>query len=125
LGDISSDGKTDIVVALPGIGQIAVVSGNNDGTFASAFRSLNAESVSDIRLADMTGDGKLDIVAALTDANSFAIFQYGQAVTISPVATKQGVLVLNGSIGRLQFNNNNLSVALNAGKRQHVSWKLH
>ncbi len=111
LGDITSDGKTDIVVVLPGIGQIAVVSGNNDGTFASAFRSLNAESVSDIRLADMTGDGKLDIVAALTNANSFAIFQYGQAVTINPVATKQGVLVLNGSVGRLQFNNNtNLNI---------------
>jgi len=106
LGDITGDGKSDIVVALPGIGQVAVVSGNGDGTFASSYRSLDAAAVSDIRLADMTNDGKLDIVAALSASHSFAIFQYGQAVTINPVATRQGVLVLNGSVGRLQFNNN-------------------
>lgn len=112
LGDITGDGKSDIVVALPGIGQIAVVSGNADGTFASSYRSLDAAAVSDIRLADMTNDGKLDIVAALASSHSFAIFQYGQAVTINPVATRQGVLVLNGSVGRLQFNNNtNINIA--------------
>lgn len=106
VGDITEDGKADIVTALPGLGQIAVVAGKGNGTFESSFRSLDAEAVSDIRLADMTGDGKLDIVAALAGRRSFAIFEHGQAVAISPVASKQGVLVLNGSVGRLQFNNN-------------------
>ncbi|MFM7114638.1 MAG: FG-GAP repeat domain-containing protein, partial [Planctomycetota bacterium] len=112
LGDVTGDGKADIVAALPGIGQIAVVQGNGDGTFAASYRSLEAEAVSDIRLADMTGDGKLDIVAALANTHSFAIFQQAQSVAINPVATQQGVLVLNGSVGRLQFNNNtNLNIA--------------
>jgi len=112
LGDVTGDGKADIVAALPGIGQIAVVQGNGNGTFAASYRSLEAEAVSDIRLADMTGDGKPDIVAALANTHSFAIFQQAKAVTINPVATQQGVLVLNGSVGRLQFNNNtNLNIA--------------
>lgn len=116
LGDITADGKLDIVVALPGINQIGVVAGNGDGTFQTTYRSLDAAQANDIRLADMTGDGKLDIVASLNSNHSFAIFQFATSVAISPVASKQGVLVLNGSIGRLQFNNNTNLNLIGPGK---------
>ncbi|MHB8645233.1 MAG: FG-GAP repeat domain-containing protein [Thermomicrobiales bacterium] len=65
IGDVTGDGKPDLIVADAGNNAVIVLPGNGDGTFgAPVSYSLGATAVSpgSIALADLNGDGKLDIV---------------------------------------------------------------
>jgi hypothetical protein len=64
LPDLNGDGTPDAAVATTG-GQIAVLTGNGDGTFGSPQTfSANATYVDGITYGDFNGDGKPDIVTA-------------------------------------------------------------
>jgi hypothetical protein len=76
LADLNGDGKPDLVVANEcsldypncvegGIGSVAVLMGNGDGTFAApvTYNSGGYEA-SSVAIADMNGDGKPDIIVA-------------------------------------------------------------
>lgn len=69
--DVNGDGKIDLVIATnctsgtSYTGCVGVLSGNGDGTFASAVTYLSgAYSPGAIAVADLNGDGKPDVVVA-------------------------------------------------------------
>lgn len=111
LGDVDGDGKVDLVVVLAATDQLAVYRGLGNYSFFANPNLLGAKAVGDLQLADITGDGRLDVVASLTTDQKLVSYQFAPQLTIAPVAFKQGVIVLNGAVGRLQFNNiNNVDI---------------
>ncbi|MHB8644369.1 MAG: FG-GAP repeat domain-containing protein, partial [Thermomicrobiales bacterium] len=65
IGDVTGDGKPDLVVADAGNNAVIVLPGNGDGTFgAPVSYSLGTTTVTPagVAVADLNGDGKLDIV---------------------------------------------------------------
>lgn len=73
--DFNHDGKLDIAVALsdvpfgdPGPGELEILLGNGDGTFAHPISLPAAQGFEAIRAADFNSDGKMDL-AGITKAN--------------------------------------------------------
>jgi hypothetical protein len=66
LGDVNGDGKLDIAVTVGYSGDVAVLLGNGDGTFAAPLSISTGGDTVGIFLRDLNGDGKLDIVTAGT-----------------------------------------------------------
>jgi hypothetical protein len=71
VGDVNGDGKPDLVVAhcgtvaSCGAGNVGVLLGNGDGTFAGAVAYGSAGLYPDgVAIADVNGDGKADVVVA-------------------------------------------------------------
>ena len=62
LGDFTGDGKLD--VATTGRNQLSVLSGNGDGTFASAVNSAVGWGSLGVAAGDFDGDGWLDAATA-------------------------------------------------------------
>ena len=60
--DFDGDGKTDIVVAVPGENKVYFYKGHGDGTFNAAVASDATGGFDGLQAADLNGDGKLDIV---------------------------------------------------------------
>ncbi|HXE55020.1 MAG TPA: VCBS repeat-containing protein, partial [Tepidisphaeraceae bacterium] len=79
VGDFNGDGKLDLAMVPPGTaaGQIAILPGNGNGTFAtpaSVVVNAGGGTVTALAAADVDGDGKLDLIAATTqNGNSPAI----------------------------------------------------
>lgn len=71
-GDFNGDGKVDLLFALPGSNQLALLLGNGDGTFAPAqfipvaLAQDEAFSSLPVLSSDFNHDGKLDVVVAAT-----------------------------------------------------------
>ncbi len=92
LGDLTGDGKLDIVVADEQRSAVAVLLGNGNGTFQAD--QTFAGGGSGMALADMTGDGKLDIVTSSVSvllANGNGTFQAQQTFYAASV---QGPIAL-------------------------------
>ena len=62
-GDVTGDGKPDLIATDSTNGQLAVLAGNGDGTFGSPTY-YSDPGVTNPILADVNGDGKLDIVVS-------------------------------------------------------------
>jgi hypothetical protein len=71
-GDFNRDGILDLAVANTDDGTMAILIGNNDGTFqAPTYLNVGIRPVA-IAVADLNGDGKLDL--AVVDFTSSAVF---------------------------------------------------
>jgi len=102
VGDLNGDGKLDLAVADSGSTSVAILLGNNDGTFAAPTSSWIALSnpPQSIVIGDFNGDGNADLAAALNGyPGSVAILLGGGQGTFtqpgnSPVAAGNGTYSL-------------------------------
>ena len=65
--DFNSDGKTDLALAGYG-GQVAILSGNGDGTFQTAESYQVSVDAAGLAVADFNGDHKLDLAVSTGSA---------------------------------------------------------
>lgn len=73
IGDISGDGKLDLVIASSGSASVLPLLGNGSGGFAPGTVRAVAGNVADIALADMNADGKLDLLTANSTTGNVSV----------------------------------------------------
>jgi hypothetical protein len=129
LGDVSGDGKLDIVTAnaSTSANNISVLMNNGNGTFASPVTFGTATHPTSIAFGDLNGDGKLDIVTANYTSNNVSVLMgngngtFKSAVNYDCGVGPQTVVVadLNGDgkpdVATVNYGPSNASVLLNTG----------
>jgi hypothetical protein len=63
-GDVTGDGKPDIVVTEGAVSEVSILAGNGDGTFRAPQSFPTGPDPMAFALADLNGNGRLDIVTA-------------------------------------------------------------
>src|SRR5262249_26612813 len=71
--DADGDGVLDLVVANRG-GDVSVLRGNGDGTFAAARSLPTGFGTRAVAVADLDGDGRADLAAANRDGDDLSVF---------------------------------------------------
>lgn len=64
LGDFSGDGKLDVATAMTSSNNVAVLTGNGDGTLGAPTYYATGTNPASLAVGDLNGDGKLDLVTA-------------------------------------------------------------
>lgn len=107
VGDVSQDGKLDIVVtnyctsyAACGQGQVSVLLGNGDGTFqAPILNYLNGYAGNTVAIGDVNGDGFPDLVVAEAYDTSFASGYVGVLYGNGNGTFEQEAIYASGGLG--------------------------
>jgi len=73
LGDLSGDGKPDVITANAGTDNISVLRNNGNGTFAAPVTYSTATHPTSIAIGDLNGDGKQDVVTANYATNNVSV----------------------------------------------------
>ena len=95
-GDLNADGRQDLALARFGLGRsdpgdVAVVLGRGDGTFAAPVRYPAGTHPTAVALADFNGDGSLDVAVANLDSMNVSVLPGRGDGTLSPaVSTTTG-----------------------------------
>ena len=100
IGDLNSDGKSDLVAGVSFLGGLIVLKGNGDGTFQkSVFFQAGGFFAS---ISDLNGDGKPDIISRGQTANSVGVLinQTGP-YSITGTVTDSNSVPLSGVTVRL------------------------
>jgi hypothetical protein len=126
LGDVSGDGKPDVIV--DSLAGISVLLGNGDGTFRAGNSPNRTGTYSiSVVLGDVSGDGKLDLmVSDVFDANVSVLLGRGDGTFRSavnyPVGSNPQALAVGDVSGDgkpdlavANFGSNNVSVLMGNG----------
>ncbi len=74
LGDVSGDGRSDVVVANDPSNNVGVLTGNAQGTLDAAVLYASGRSrPSSIAVADLSGDGRLDLVVTNDESGTVSL----------------------------------------------------
>ncbi len=73
IGDLTGDGKSDLVVTNELSDSVSVLLGNGNGTFQAQQTFAAGDSAKSVALGDLTGDGKTDIVVANELGNTVSV----------------------------------------------------
>ena len=77
LGDVNGDGRLDLITANSGVsivsGNVSVLLGNGNGTFAAQTTFTTGNLPRIVTLGDVNGDGKLDIITANSGSDSTSV----------------------------------------------------
>jgi hypothetical protein len=123
--DFNHDGIADLALAIPGTKQLAVLSGNGDGSFASpVFYSVGGNPAA-ILSADLDEDGAADLIAANQGSNTFSVLMgkgdgsFGSAQDFvtgrGPVAFAVGDFYQDGHIGVAVLNHDDATITVPRG----------
>lgn len=86
-GDFNSDGRPDVVVAVAGLNQFALMTGKGDGFFnAPVYFDTGAEPTG-ICAADFNSDGKLDVAVTNKADGTLTVFAGTGTGSFAPVST--------------------------------------
>ncbi len=89
-GDLNGDGKTDLVVANSGFGNVAVMLGNGDGTFQAPQYIAPGTNPAAVTLADFNGDGNPDIAVANSSGSAVILTGNGDGTFQPPMSYALG-----------------------------------
>jgi hypothetical protein len=127
IGDLNSDGKLDLAVADATSGNVVVLPGHGDGTFASGVASNTGQQPVSVAIGDLNGDGKLDLVTADATSNRVSVllgrgdgtFQAPVNDTVGQTPSAVAIGDLNGDgradIASANRDSNTVSVLLGNG----------
>lgn len=73
IADFNSDGRPDLAVTEDGEDQVAILLGNEDGTYADPVTYATGEAPAFIATADLDGDGDLDLAIANNASNDVSV----------------------------------------------------
>jgi hypothetical protein len=73
IGDLSGDGKPDLVAANYGSNTVSVLLGNGDGTFGANVDYGTGSNPLSAAIADVNGDGKLDLAVANNGSTTVSV----------------------------------------------------
>jgi FG-GAP-like repeat len=77
-GDLNSDGKLDLVMAIPGNNTMGVLLGNGDGTFQALVEyAAGTVGITSVGIGDFNADGKPDVVAVDNNGGLFLFIGNG------------------------------------------------
>ena len=104
MGDFNRDGIEDLVATNSGLGQVAVILGNGDGTFNAPTYYSAPNSPWNVVVGDLNNDGFVDLVVAADGSSSVTILQGNGDGTFKPAifANTGGSQV--GSVALGDFN---------------------
>jgi hypothetical protein len=102
-GDFNGDGKLDLAISNPGLGQfdpggLVLLLGNGDGTFQSPESVASPPNPGSLAVADFDGDGSLDLAVASFSSPAVAILTgkgdgtFNPAFSIPTGGDSQGVV---------------------------------
>jgi hypothetical protein len=126
-GDFNGDGKLDLAVLQPLIGEVSILLGNGDGTFGSPQQYPTGQNPSSVAIADVNGDGVVDLVITNSNSNTVSVllgngngsFQLHNDYSTGVKPTSVAVADFNGD-GHLDLavannSDNTVSIMLNNG----------
>jgi len=83
-GDVTGDGRPDLVIARVGDNSVGILPGRGDGSFDPEIDYSTGATPYGLSLGDVTGDGKLDVVTADMGDNTLSVFANRGDGTLSP-----------------------------------------
>jgi FG-GAP-like repeat len=107
IGDLTGDGRPDIVTANSGSNTVTVIRNDRAG-LSVAFDSGFVADPPSVRLADVNGDGFLDVVAGAAEASTVAVALGNGDGTLRPPQTYAGADFGNGSVAIADFDGDGL-----------------
>ncbi len=101
MGDVSMDGKPDLVTANFGAGTVSVLLGNGDGTFQPKADFGTRGSPQCVAIGDVNGDGQPDLVTAefYSDGSVSVLLGHGDGTFLSKVDYATGIEPSSVAIG--------------------------
>src|SRR5207249_2589820 len=120
IGDVTGDGKLDIITANPTSNSLSVLKNSGAGTFtlSSTISTGSNTSPVAVAVADLSGDGKNDIVSVNSASDNISVFKGNGdgtfATAVQYAVGMQPVAVAVGDTNSFIDNKKDLVVA-NAG----------
>ncbi len=73
IGDVSGDGKPDLVTANSFSNTVSILLGNGDGTFGAKVDYGTGDGPGSVAIGDVSGDGKPHLAVANQESNSVSV----------------------------------------------------
>src|SRR5204863_247613 len=122
VGDVSGDGKPDIVTANQGGGSLSVLLGNGNGTFQAKLDQVTGGSPVSVAIGDLNGDGKGDLVTANGAATIALLLSNGNGAFQQKVDVGTGVGPNSVTIGDVNGDGNMDIVTANSSGAEKAVW---
>ncbi|MDO7873367.1 FG-GAP-like repeat-containing protein [Hymenobacter sp. ASUV-10] len=90
VGDLTGDGRPDLVTGSATLGAVAVHLNSGTGTFPGFVTYGAAAGVQALAVADLNGDGRLDVATANAGAATASVLLNRPAATITSLSPAQG-----------------------------------